>query len=256
MTRMKAFLIHFCLSFLIVSTCVAVVFVAWYPGFYFHVFDATGVLKILVAVDLVLGPLLTLLLFKPGKPGLVFDLCVIAALQLGALVYGMHVTYTQRPYFTVFAVDRFEVLTASDVDTAKVAPEILEARTWKEPALVVAVLPEDPRELHRLMQETLFEGKPDIQKRPEYWQAFDAAATNVVDKARPVSWLLSVETGSEAEIEALLEAHEGEGKLVYIPIMGKQRVFSLVLDSATNEAVSLLELDPWEDYERRGTNPT
>jgi hypothetical protein len=42
MTKIKAFLIHFCLSFLVVSTCVAVVFVVWYPDFYFHVSGATA----------------------------------------------------------------------------------------------------------------------------------------------------------------------------------------------------------------------
>jgi hypothetical protein len=38
--------------------------------------------------DLALGPLLTLIVFEPGKPSLKFDLSCIVLLQLGALLYG------------------------------------------------------------------------------------------------------------------------------------------------------------------------
>ena len=246
MSKMKAFLIHFGLSFLIVSTCAAVVFVVWYPGIYFHVFDATEVLKILVAVDLVLGPALTLLLFKPGKPGLVFDLCVIAALQLSALVYGVLVTYSERPYVTVFAVDRFEVLTEQDVDVAAVDPTLLDSDTMAGPPLVVAVMPDDPREVQQLMEETLFDGKPDIQKRPQYWQSYEDAYGDVMARARPVDELLGRDAASEQRIRSLLDEKSAGEELVYIPIMGRQRVFSLVLDTGSREPVALLDLDPWE----------
>jgi hypothetical protein len=246
MSKKKAFLIHFCISLLIVSTCISVIFVLWYPGFYFYVFDAAGVLKVLVGVDLVLGPLLTLIVFKHGKPGLHFDLSVIAVLQLSALIYGMHVAYTERPYFTVFAIDRFEVLTRQDVNIEDVSLAMLENKPWVGPAIFVARLPTDLKERHRVLEETLFEGKPDIQKRPEFWATFDDAADDVFSKARPINELLGQDPESIAQIEALIAANNEDDNLVYLPIMGKQDVFSLVLDPVKRLPLGLIDLDPWE----------
>ena len=67
MTRKQAFLSHFCLSALIVLTVLTVILAVWYPGPFFQIIGAFEVIKILIAVDLVLGPLLTLILFKPGS---------------------------------------------------------------------------------------------------------------------------------------------------------------------------------------------
>jgi hypothetical protein len=247
MTKTKAFLIHFCLSFLVVSTCVSVVFVAWYPGFYFHVFGATAVLKVLVMVDLTLGPALTFLLYKPGKPGLVFDLCVVAFVQISALMYGMQVAYTERPYVTVFAIDRFEVLTQGDVDMQGVDPTLLQDHYWSGPAVFVARFPEDPKERQQLIQETLFEGKPDIQKRPELWVSYDAASDDVFSRARPVRELMGNDSVADVELEALISANDQNVELVYLPIVGKQHVFSLILDPATRLPVGLVDVDPWFD---------
>jgi len=247
MTKIKAFLIHFCLSFLVVSTCIAVVFFVWYPDFYFHVFGATAVLKVLVTVDLILGPLLTFLLYKPGKPGLVFDLCVVALVQISALVYGMQVAYTERPYVTVFAVDRFEVLTQGDVDMQGADPTLLADKYWSGPAVLIARFPEDVKEYQRLIEETLFEGKPDIQYRPELWVSYDAASDDVFSRARPVRELMGNDPVADSQIEALISANEQNAELVYLPIVGKQDVFSLILDSATRLPVGLVDLDPWLD---------
>ena len=38
-----------------------------------------------VSVDVTLGPLITLIIFKPGKKGLLFDLVVIGMMQSAAL---------------------------------------------------------------------------------------------------------------------------------------------------------------------------
>lgn len=54
---------------------------------------AGRLLATLAAVDLVMGPLLTLVEFKPGKKSLKFDLTAIALLQAGALLYGLHAVW-------------------------------------------------------------------------------------------------------------------------------------------------------------------
>jgi len=249
MTRKKAFLIHFGLSFLIVSTCFLIILAVWYPGYYFRIFAASEVLQVLIGVDLVLGPSLTLFLFRPGKPGLRFDLSVVAILQICALVYGLQVIYQGRPYFTVFSVDRFEVLAQKDVDMTRVDPALLSDKLWNEPVLVMTRMPQDQRERDKVVEETLFEGKPDIQYRPELWLPYAEATEEIFSKARPVAELLEKLPAVQAEVNLFKKINVSGERFVYLPIMGKLDVFMLVLDSETKLPVGLINQDPWQRAE-------
>ena len=50
-----------------------------------------------IGVAVVIGSLITLVIFDLKKKALKFDLSVIAALQLAALAYGCHVRFESRP---------------------------------------------------------------------------------------------------------------------------------------------------------------
>ena len=97
MTRYRASLLHLGLSGAVVAAVLALVFLVWYPDWSFSVAGAVTPVMILVGVDLVLGPLLTLIVYKEGKPGLKFDLAFIAAVQLLALSYGSYTLHGARP---------------------------------------------------------------------------------------------------------------------------------------------------------------
>src|SRR5437762_10459463 len=64
-SRRRAFLTHLLSSAVIVSAVCVLVFFVWYPHPYFRISGAWNPLRVLIGVDLVLGPLLTLLVFKP-----------------------------------------------------------------------------------------------------------------------------------------------------------------------------------------------
>ena len=70
-SRKKAFAVHLLASSTVVSVVLAVIAFFWYPGDYFAMAGVWAALQVLIFVDVVLGPSLTLMLFKPGKPGLV-----------------------------------------------------------------------------------------------------------------------------------------------------------------------------------------
>ena len=116
MSRWKAAAIHLSISAAIGLVVGALLLLVWYPPPYFHAAGADQLVLLLVGVDLVLGPLLTLILFRSGKKGLKFDLAMIAVLQTTALVYGLSVVLQSRPVFLVSAVDRFVLVSASEID--------------------------------------------------------------------------------------------------------------------------------------------
>lgn len=244
MTKGQAFLRHFSISATVVGIAMAVIFFVWYPAPYFQIAGAWSVVQVLIGVDLILGPLLTLMLYRAGKPGLVFDLCIIALIQLSALTYGLTVIYQERPYFTVFVIDRFEVWAEKDVDYHAVEDEYLKQKPWIGPIYAIATLPESDAERAQIMQG-LFAGKPDIDRLPQYWSAYDARPEIVIARGVGLAELKADHPDASAQIDKVINAHRDTKNLIGLPVMGKEDVYVLVLDGATPIPVDLIKLNPW-----------
>lgn len=247
-SKLQAFLIHLTGSALVVGTLCAVIFFVWYPAPYFAAKGASGVLLVLIGVDLILGPTLTLILFRPRKPGLVFDLSVILTIQLAALVYGTTTLYQERPYYLVFAVDRLEILAYKDVDSSMIEYEELRRKPFIGPILAVASLPEGQDEFQRLLEETAFEGKPDIERRPEFWSPYANRSDDVIARARSLAELLERYPETRTEISKLTESLDAEiDDLAYIPLVGRETSFAFVIDAETATPIDIIDVDPWSD---------
>lgn len=233
MNRYKAFAIHISYSIAIVGTVLALMFFIWYPKPYFEADGAHHIVAILASVDVILGPLLTLIIFKPGKPGLKFDLSVIALVQLAALGYGTNILYSERPSYVVHAVDTFKLVPASIIDPDQIPyPEMLPG-PFAPPKLIYAHLPEDPKKRSDLLLKTLETGK-DIESLPEYYEPYASNIGRVLDSARPLALLRSTSAGAAEAINDFLRASQGEiDQFVYVPLIGKNKELALVLDRVT-----------------------
>lgn len=244
-----AFLSHLAMSAAIVGTVCALIFFVWYPAPYFEIRGAWNVLRVLIGVDLVVGPLLTLILFRPNKRGLAVDVVMIAMIQLSALLYGTTMIYQERPYYAVFAVDRLEVLAKRDVDAAAVVGTAFENKPPVGPIMAVAAVPSDPVEFQRLLQETLFEGKPDIERRPDRWSAYAESKDAVLARAEPLSALLEKRPDAAEEVARVSRALDTDpADIFYVPGIGGDRAVTLVLDPETALPLESLDIDPWAGH--------
>lgn len=104
LNRWKASLGHLAISAAIGITVVTLMLVVWYPRPYFKAMGGDMLIPLLIGVDVVIGPLITLIIFDPKKRRLKFDLSVIATMQLAALAYGCNVMFASRPVYNVFVV--------------------------------------------------------------------------------------------------------------------------------------------------------
>ena len=203
-SRRRAFLTHLlCSATVVAFVCLLMLFV-WYPQPFFQISNAWRPLRVLVGVDLVLGPALTLLLFKPGKKGLLFDLVTIVLVQLAALIYGVTVIYTQRPYFNVFSVDRFVVQARKDVDAAewtKVSGRF-GGKPWIGPVWAIANLPKDAAGNQRIIQG-LMSGGHDIEQRPELWSPYKDGIAQVTARIKPLGTLKARQPAMQQRIDHL-----------------------------------------------------
>ena len=95
--RYQAFAVHLAVSFFIFLILLLLVFYVWYPGIFFESEKGWKAIALIAGVDLVLGPLCTLIVFNPAKKSLKMDLAVIALLQAGALIAGSYLIHERRP---------------------------------------------------------------------------------------------------------------------------------------------------------------
>lgn len=142
-TRGAAFAIHLALSILILLVLLAVIFFIWFPRDLIYAGGIDG-LKILMGVDLVLGPVLTLMVYKRGKKGLKFDLTLIGVVQISCLLAGLWLVFNERPLVQVMADDGIHLLAASDFKYHQIDPPELPG---KSPKYVLMDIPEDRDQL-------------------------------------------------------------------------------------------------------------
>src|SRR5918993_3549413 len=102
--RGRAAGIHFGISLAVALVAGLLVFALWYPYPYREISGGRDLFLLVVAVDVVLGPLITFAIFNRAKgwPHLRRDLAVVALLQLAGLGYGLWTVHLARPVHLVF----------------------------------------------------------------------------------------------------------------------------------------------------------
>ncbi len=246
MSRWKASAIHMLISAGVVITIFAVIFFVWYPGVTFYIAGAFSIIVILVGVDLVLGPLLTLIVYKHDKPSLKFDLAVIALVQLCALVYGAQTLYQQRPYYMVFAFDRFEMMPKKYIDEELIRYDELKSKPFAEIIPVFARRPEDPDEFQKFLTSQIEEGKPDLEQRPEYWEPYSAGFDRIVEKIRPLSELKAQSDRDKRRVQRAKEEYgSSHSRLGFVPIGTLDEDIGMIMDMDTAEPLDIIKVNPW-----------
>lgn len=238
-------LTHLIVSMLLVGTVVAAVMFAWYPPPYFQAMDAWNVVKLLIGIDLILGPILTFIVFRPKKPTLVLDLSVIAAIQLAALFYGTTVVYQERPHFMVFSGNRFEVFARLDVDLGQLTDPQLAKKPLRGPRLLVAPLPDDPTARMQLISDMLAGKQASLHFEPMFWKPFDEGQALAIAEAQPLAELAAIGEEAARRVARVATRHAGgEQALGYIPMTGRGRDLAVVVDLATGRPVDIVDVDP------------
>jgi hypothetical protein len=244
MSRWKASAIHLLLSAAIAGSVILFMLEVWYPWPLFEAAGGSRLVLVLVAVDVTLGPLITLIIFKAGKKGLRFDLTVIAAVQLAALAYGIHTLYLARPVYLAFTVDRFDLVTAKDLDPADL--EQVTRPEFKRPPLgrpryIAAVLPSDPDEKRQILNTSL-EGK-DLQMYPQHYAPYQQEAPNALRRAAALDVL--AERDPQQVDGYLKSSGRSAQSLRFLPLRAPHKDGAVLLDAASGEPLDILLIEPW-----------
>jgi hypothetical protein len=190
---------------------------------------------------------MTGLVYKKDKRGLVFDLVVIVIIQLTAIAWGSVALYQNRPYFMVFTLERFEVLSMRDVDPTAIGDQRFLDKPLSGPILLYATMPTGDA-FQKLIKEVMLEGKPDLQYRPEFWSLYDEKKVLAIKLSKPLSKLRMKRPDSAADIDALVQKHGGDiNRLNFVPGQHQNGQFAAILDADSGDVIDSLVIDAWID---------
>jgi hypothetical protein len=230
-SAIRAALFHFLGSLLVAALAAALVLRVWFPHPYDLLSGGRSLFLILVGVDVVCGPLLTLVLFNPAKPRreLFTDMALVVLVQLSALLYGLHTAYAARPLFLVHEVDRFRVITMGDYGDVDVggAIAVLDAPLrphWFQGPVTVGIRdPRDTEERKAVLMESVTGGR-DFSQRPEFYVPYDAAyQSKALVRAKPLQAFVSHYPATASDAAALLGKHGAvTGDALFLPVLHRQ----------------------------------
>lgn len=227
----KAASFHLLGSLIVALLAAVFVFLVWYPHPYGLLSGGRKLFLVLVGVDVVCGPLLTLILFSPKKPRreIWTDMALVIAIQLGALVYGLHMAYQARPLFLVHEVDRFRVINLQDYLGEDLSvqldalPQGLKLGIFDGPVTAGVRDPINREERHEVMLDSVTGGR-DYSQRPDFYVPYDSVyQSKAVQRARPLSGFVKRYPDTAAEADKIVVSHGiTVGDAVFLPVLHKQ----------------------------------
>ncbi len=235
--KFKATSVHLLISFVLAVICYLLI-KQMYPS---PLLKATGVISIflmMMAIDLVVGPLLTFIVYKVPKKTLKMDLTVIAILQASALCYGMYSMYQGRPAWVTYVIDRFELVRANEMvenPDVSIEPKPLGISYHYAEFTVTA-----ENRFEMFMQESQGAGP---QNRPEFYRPLAKANSLLLQHKKP---LVELEKYNNIDkVKSVLKKYPKANG--YLPLKGNAEDMTVLLNTTNNTAnvEAMVDLRPW-----------
>lgn len=167
-TRWHAFGVHLLLSSIIFISISALILTHWYPD-YFRNFGGMRGIALIAGIDLVIGPLLTLVIYDRNKKHLKWDLVAIAFIQVAALLYGTWSIFQGRPIAQVLGPNGIKIITESDIRMYDLEPGLFGNEI---PIKVYLDLPDNPSQIQQIIAMNMFVEERPIEFRTDLYLKF------------------------------------------------------------------------------------
>jgi len=240
--RIRFFIQHLSVSLIIVILVLGWIFTVWYPSPLAKATGVTHIILLMIAIDVIVGPILGLIIYKVNKKTLKFDLMVIVLLQIFALGYGVYSVSEGRPIWTVFNGNRFELIRNNElldvsvnsrVDSEYHHPSLL------GPRYVAVKIAEDQLERDKNMFEEL-QGGISLAQRPERYVAIAEAKGRIIETAENISDLKNY--NSEQAVDSILDSYPNASS--YLGLKANAIDMTVLLDDKGN-TIDIVDLRPW-----------
>lgn len=241
--KFQAFLIHLGISASVVGLLLLLMLTMWYPQPWFSHDGGWHVFRLILLVDVVLGPTLTLVVFRRGKPELRRDLSIIVSVQVAAFACGAVLMFLYRPAFIVYAENNFFTVPWTEIrrgtrDIARIEP----MAAARGPGIVMLRLPADPAEHARVIAQTRKPDGPMLTTLGDYFETMTPQNWEMVLKQ---STDIERQAADNPDIRLELERFRAGNSqplatLAFVPVICRYGVIMLVIDRKTQALVGWL----------------
>ncbi len=245
MNRYKAGGIHFAICAAVAVLLYALLHSIFYPAPLLRAVGGLEIFLIILACDVIIGPLLTTIVYRVGKSSLRFDLTVIALLQIAALGYGLHTLWTGRPVYLAALGHRVDLIQASDIqdknleDAKAVLPRF-------GPRWVGVNPPKDRQERDKVMWQAIA-GGGDYGHLPKYHAPIESMHVEMLSRAESIENLKKFNEGREAQIDEWFAAQKIDpAKAKFQGLKAPRHDMAVVLDATTGRVLAIAPFAPWK----------
>lgn len=239
--RLKLFFGHLVVSLIVAMLVLALIFGVWYPSPFDKALGVGSVLIILLAIDVILGPLMTLILAKEGKKGLKFDLIVIGIVQLSALCYGLYNINKGRPVAVAFDVSRFEIVQnhmVQDKRHREILQQYSQEQGQKIPIIAIRP-PKDDDEFLQRMNNEMELGKFTVADYGLY-QPLEKDFHVIQAHIKPLAKFSTPNNKAKNE-QIFAQYPQADG---FVSIFTNHQSLTALIDSKNKKVVAVLNLEP------------
>ena len=241
--RFKFFLNHLFISFLIALLVMGVVFFVWYP---LPLAKAVGVIPIflmMIVINVIIAPLLSLIVYKEGKKTLKADLSIIVILQILALGYGVYSIEGGRPVWVAYNVDRFELVRKNEVITDHIEQALpqFQDTPWFKPQYVAVKFATDVNQRNDDMFSEVF-GGISIAQKPERYVNINQAKSQLQQRAKSLKELNHY--NDVQQVNYILSKHPQAN--AFVPLKANAVDMTVLINKDKGEVVKIVDLRPWK----------
>jgi hypothetical protein len=245
-SRLRAVAVHLLASLLVAGLAGYLLFRLWYPGPWAELAGGTALFWIVLGVDVVMGPLITLVVFNPVKPRaeLMRDMAVVAGLQLAALAYGLSTVYQARP--AVLALEGSRIRAIKPIELT--AEQMAKAPAGSTDIPLTSMMKVAARKATSAQEgldflDQALQGR-DVGMRPELWLPPAQAVQAWKDNGLPLSELKKKQPDSAAAIDAALaKTGVSPEHLRYLPILARESNHVALVDVRSGDIVGYAPVD-------------
>jgi hypothetical protein len=239
MNRYKAFGLHLLSSASVLFVIFLLIWQVWYPGKLFTLAAGEDLLRLIIAVDLIVGPLIMLIIFDAKKKYIKMDVAIVLTCQIVFMSYGLWTMFSTRPAFYVFADNHFYLVRANEI-TSKDLLASPYSQFKSLPLLgPVYVGTREPDDI-KLRNDLAFGGLSGagIQNLPKYFVPYEHVIQQVREAGK-TSQQLGVDLDTKARVKAYENIHNSKS-ILFLPMVNKRTPLIVAIDPASAKIIDLI----------------
>ena len=252
--RITAFSIHILLSALIFFGCYIVIRYIWYPSIFFFTDGGIDGIKLIAGIDFIIGPVLTFLVYVPGKKGLKLDLTIIALLQTACLSVGLYLVEREKPLALIIADGIASSINLERMRVSNISLEGLKQVNGDYPKLIILGVEPTNENISRLRLESLKGRKiharselyVDLRKNLSYLDGQAYSPQTALEKNKEMSKQLQEAINKK-------DLNSNNKKIWLLPYFSKDGLIYLIIQTLPTFELDYLDIPPNLDTSARST---